>query len=145
MELTWKKHTVRQHMVTNGDPSLHASNHGDGEKYTGKQLSANLCLVKVISLWNFFQFIVVTGAFSLSLYNFLNQKKRSAHHLSRGERGTWEPPARLKVSQWSCVTPCPSAGHQAPPSPQERSEYRAHLQKVRKVKESIESDDLQLL
>ena len=68
---------ARQRMAMNGGPSGLASNHVDGEKYAGipnkpvKQYSATLCLIKVI--WNLFLFILVVGAFGLSVYNFLNQ------------------------------------------------------------------------
>ena len=69
--------TRQRMMMMNGGPPVHASNDVDGEKYAGipnkrvKQHSATCCMIKFI--WNLFLFIVVVGAFSLSVYNFLDK------------------------------------------------------------------------
>ena len=79
--------TARQRMGPgmNGGPPGFASNHvdGHGHNYAGipnnsvKQRNSTcaICLIKVI--WNLFLFIVVVGAFSLSVYNFLNNNSTS--------------------------------------------------------------------
>ena len=79
--------TARQHMGMNGGPPGLASNYVDGHgvKYAGipnkpvKQRNTTstcaICLIQVI--WNLFLFIVVVGAFSLSVHNFLNNNSTS--------------------------------------------------------------------
>ena len=83
--------TARQHMGPgmNGGPPGFASNHVDGhcEKYAyagipnnsvKQRNSTSTCAIRLIKvIWNLFLFIVVVGAFSLSVYNFLNNNSTS--------------------------------------------------------------------
>ena len=74
---------ARQRMVMNGGHPGLASNHVDGVKCAGipnkpakqRGARATMCLIKFI--WNIFLLIVVVGAFSLSVYNFLNNNSTS--------------------------------------------------------------------
>ena len=74
---------ARQRVVMNGGHPGLSSNYVDGEKFAGipnkpaKQRGARAtrCLIKVI--WNVFLLIVVVGAFSLSVYNFLSNNSIS--------------------------------------------------------------------
>ena len=74
---------ARQRVVINGGHPGLASNYVDGEKFAGipnkpakqRGARATMCLIKVI--WNIFLLIVVVGAFSLSVYNFLSNNSIS--------------------------------------------------------------------
>ena len=74
---------ARQRMVMNGGHPGLASNHVDGVKCAGipnkpakqRGARATMCLIKFI--WNIFLLIVVVGAFSLSVYNFLDNNSTS--------------------------------------------------------------------
>ena len=71
----------------NGGPPGFAFNHvdGHGEKYAGipnnsvkQRNTTSTCAIRLIKIiWNLFLFIVVVGAFSLSVYNFLNNNSTS--------------------------------------------------------------------
>ena len=78
--------TARQHMGPGMNGGF-ASNHvdGHGEKYAHipnnsvkQRNTTSTCAIRLIKvIWNLFLFIVVVGAFSLSVYNFLNNNSTS--------------------------------------------------------------------